>query len=338
MRGSARGPRAGWPAPGRAAGGTRGAARRRSFGASSRPSERSAGRGRRRRRADRRPADGGDGDERARCRLEDDWRRPGRLGADDRHPDAPRVGLAAGGRDRLAGAAPSVISATGPRPHRGRLGASGRPLRAPSPSPARSGSRGGPAALGRRRAPAAPGAPRRAAPAPPRRLRSAPAVPVLADPAGRQRAGTERRVGGHEAMERQGGLDAADLGLVEGPPEPVDRRVAVAGVDHHLGDQVVVLGRHPVARLDAPCPPGRPGPTASASARPGPGVGREVPARILGRQADLDRVARRLGGPGGRRERRLRQRPARRPGTAAPGRCPGRTRARSRRARPGAAC
>ena len=38
-----------------------------------------------------------------------------------------------------------------------------------------------------------------------------------------------------------------DLGLVERPAEAVDGGVPIPGVDHDLGDEVVVVGRDPVA-------------------------------------------------------------------------------------------
>ena len=42
-------------------------------------------------------------------------------------------------------------------------------------------------------------------------------VPVLGNPAGRQVGGLERGIADDVAIERQGRLDAPDLGLVEGP-------------------------------------------------------------------------------------------------------------------------
>ena len=131
------------------------------------------------------------------------------------------------------------------------------------------------------------------------------AVPVLVHPAGRQLAppGT-RRSRATNAVERQGRLDAADLGLVERAPEPVDGRVAVAGVDHELGDQVVVLGRRPGPRPRSPCRRGRPGPAGITQRPTRPGRRGEVAGRVLGRDADLDRVARRRRRALGRGERR----------------------------------
>ena len=88
------------------------------------------------------------------------------------------------------------------------------------------------------------------------------AVPVLVDPAGRQVGVAKRAAPGDEPVERERGLDAADLGLVERAPQAVDRRVAVRAVDHELRDQVVVVGRHALPRLDARCRPGCPDRTA----------------------------------------------------------------------------
>ena len=113
---------------------------------------------------------------------------------------------------------------------------------------------------------------------------------------------------GHEPVERQRRLDPGDLGLVEGASKPRDRRGPVAGVDHDLGDEVVVLGRDPVAGLDAGVDPdartGRHDPATDPA-----GCRRELARRVLRRDPDLDRVAGRLGGPSGRGERLGRQRP-----------------------------
>ena len=99
---------------------------------------------------------------------------------------------------------------------------------------------------------------------------------------------------GHEAVEGQGRLDAGDLGLVEGPHEPPDGSRSILGVDHDLGDQVVVLGRDAVTGLDGRVDPdawaGRHGPAADATRGRG-----KVAGRVLGRDPDLDGVARRLG-------------------------------------------
>ena len=120
--------------------------------------------------------------------------------------------------------------------------------------------------------------------------------------------------------------------------EPVDRRVAVAGVDHDLGDQVVVVGRHAVARLDGRVDPDararRHDPAADPARRR-----REVARRILGGDADLDRVARR-GRPPARPAASAASdsgRPAARSELLADD-VEAATRARSRRARPGAGC
>ena len=64
------------------------------------------------------------------------------------------------------------------------------------------------------------------------------------------RPGRERGIAGDGSVERQRRLDAADLGLVERPPQAGDRGRTVGRVDHELGDQRVVVGRHPLARLD----------------------------------------------------------------------------------------
>ena len=95
---------------------------------------------------------------------------------------------------------------------------------------------------------------------------------------------------GDEPVERQGRLDAADLGLVERPPQAVDRGVAVVVDDHELGDQGVVVGRDAVAGLDAGVDPdARAGGHLPAARRAG--RRREVAGRVLGGEADLDRVA-----------------------------------------------
>ena len=82
----------------------------------------------------------------------------------------------------------------------------------------------------------------------------------------------EGRAAGHEPVERQGRLDAADLGLVERPAETGDRRSAVPGVDQDLGDQVVVLGgtRSPAS---IPVSTRTPGPAGMTQRRTRPGVG-----------------------------------------------------------------
>ena len=64
-----------------------------------------------------------------------------------------------------------------------------------------------------------------------------------------------------------GRLDAADLRLVERTAQPVDGGVAVVGVDHQLGDQVVVVGGDTVPRLDVRCRPGHRDRRASPSGR-----------------------------------------------------------------------
>ena len=131
---------------------------------------------------------------------------------------------------------------------------------------------------------------------------------MLLDPAGGQLGLGEGRAAGHEPVERQGRLDAADLGLVERPAEARDRRSAVPGVDHDLGDQVVVLGRDPVAGLDpgvdTDARAGRHHPAPDPAGRRG-----EVAGRVLGRDPDLDRVPCRLGRPRGGGERLVGQRP-----------------------------
>ena len=72
-------------------------------------------------------------------------------------------------------------------------------------------------------------------------------IPVLPHPPCRQVPRTETLVAGHAPVERQGRLQPADLGLIERPSQSGDGLVAIAGVDHDLGDQVVVLGRDPLA-------------------------------------------------------------------------------------------
>ena len=80
-------------------------------------------------------------------------------------------------------------------------------------------------------------------------------------------------VPGDPAMERQRGLDPGDLGLVEGAAQPVDGAGPVRGMDHDLGDEVVVLGRDPVP-LDRPVSTRTPGAGRHRSSdRTGPGVG-----------------------------------------------------------------
>ena len=74
-----------------------------------------------------------------------------------------------------------------------------------------------------------------------------------------------------EPVERERGLDPADLGLVERPAEAVDRRIAVVGVDHDLRDEVVVVRRHDVTRrdrrVDADARSGRHDPAADTTRR-----------------------------------------------------------------------
>ena len=133
------------------------------------------------------------------------------------------------------------------------------------------------------------------------------AVPRLGHPVGRQVRGGETRVSGHESVERQGGLDAGDLGLVEGAPEAVDGGEPVAGVDHDLGDQVVVVGRDAVALphpgVDADARAFRHDPVAYP-----PRAGGEVAGRVLGGQPNLDGMTHRRrrpvrGGQDGVRQR-----------------------------------
>ena len=141
-----------------------------------------------------------------------------------------------------------------------------------------------------------------------------------------------------EPVERQRRLDPADLRLVERAPQAVDRRIAVGRVDHQLGDEVVVVRRHAVARLDRACRRGRPGRTASTQRPTRPGVGANArdgsSAAIRTSIAWLAGVAARSAG------RDDRPRSAARPprcGTAR-ARCRRPRRARSRRAPPGGAC
>ena len=118
------------------------------------------------------------------------------------------------------------------------------------------------------------------------------------------------------------------------------RRMAAApilGVDHDLGDQVVVLGRDAVAGLDGRVDPdtgaGRHLPAADAPGRRG-----EVAGRVLGGDPDLDGVTGRLGRACRGGDGLGRRAGARRPARTARGRCRGRRPARSRHAPPGAGC
>src|SRR4051812_45987565 len=98
---------------------------------------------------------------------------------------------------------------------------------------------------------------------------------------------------GDESVEREGRLDAGNLGLVEGATQPVDGGKSISGMDHHLGDKVVVVGRDEVVL---------PHPGVDTDARafwhhPAPDPTRawgEVSRWILSRQPDLDRMARRF--------------------------------------------
>ena len=91
--------------------------------------------------------------------------------------------------------------------------------------------------------------------------------------------------------------------------QPGDRRGPVGVDDHELGDERVVVRRDPVARPDAGVDPdARPGrhlPAADPARRRG-----EVAGRVLGREADLDRVAVGRRGALGRGEHARRQRAA----------------------------
>ena len=99
----------------------------------------------------------------------------------------------------------------------------------------------------------------------------------------------------HEAVERQGRLDAGDLCLVKGPPQTVDGRQAILAVDKDLRHQIVVVRRDPVPIDDPGVDPyawtRRHDPPADTSGRRG-----EVSRRVLGRQANLDGMAVRIGG------------------------------------------
>ena len=100
----------------------------------------------------------------------------------------------------------------------------------------------------------------------------------------------------HGSMEGQRRLDTPDLGLIQGPAQPVDGVVATPGVDHDLGDEVVVLGGHLIpsleSRIDADARPTRHGPARQPAGRRS-----EVPAGIFGADANLDRVATGVGRP-----------------------------------------
>ena len=138
---------------------------------------------------------------------------------------------------------------------------------APGCRPGLAAGRGGPEAAGRWR----PDRPRASRPWPPAGLRRP--VPVLPDPAGRQLAGrgtpgSGRRTGG------TAGSSGSPRSRSRRAPGAAGRwRLAVAGVDQDLGDEVVVLGRDPVAGLDRRCRPGRPGPAGITHRRTRPGVG-----------------------------------------------------------------
>jgi hypothetical protein len=121
------------------------------------------------------------------------------------------------------------------------------------------------------------------------------AVPLLGDPARGQVGSAERLGAGNEPVERQGRRHAPDLCFGERAVQPVDGGVPIDGVDHQLGDEVVVLGWDGVAgdhgRVDPDPRAGRHHPVADPA-----GGGGEVPTRVLCRQPDLDGMAVRRGG------------------------------------------
>ena len=99
------------------------------------------------------------------------------------------------------------------------------------------------------------------------------AVPVGVDPTRGHVAVAERSAARDEPVEGQRGLDAADLRLVERPPQGVDRGVAVLAVDHDLRDEVVVVRRDesPAAIAVSTLTPGPDGITHRPT-RPGVGA------------------------------------------------------------------
>ena len=160
-------------------------------------------------------------------------------------PAAVGPAIVVGGRGRGP-----LMPATGPRRGRARPSATLRPIRRRRGSPAcrrRRTRRSRRSARRRARPPARP----RARQPGRRAARARRAVPVGVDP-GRGEVGRvdEPRLGQHRPVERQRGLDAADLRLGDGPAQAGDRGRPVLRVDHQLGDQRVVLGRDPLAGLD----------------------------------------------------------------------------------------
>src|ERR1700693_586153 len=103
-------------------------------------------------------------------------------------------------------------------------------------------------------------------------------------------AGQELRVLDEPAEERQRRLDSGDLVFRERPGETGDRPRAVGSGDDQFAEHRVVIERHGAALLDADVVA-----NAGAGRQPQRGDlswrGGEVPARILGVHAALDRVA-----------------------------------------------
>src|SRR3712207_2004879 len=90
-------------------------------------------------------------------------------------------------------------------------------------------------------------------------------------------------------MQRQRRLEPHEGELVQGPRTPPDRGLAVSGVHDELGEERVVMRRDLVAGVEV-----RVHPDAGAAGRvvelDGPGLGQEVAPRVLGVDAELDRV------------------------------------------------
>ena len=244
----------------------------------------------------------------------------------------------------------------------GRLGVDGRPRRQPGhrsilgPGP-RAASHPAPQ---RRRRPSAPGRRRRSAAAPAPGAADAPARrPPRGRPRAAPRATASRRAASPsqfastQPVERSAARNAAlratkrwNGSVVWTPPISVSssarRRRSIAASRSApwtitFAIEVVVVRRHAVARLDR-------GVDADARARwhhpPADATRRrrERPRRILGGDADLDRVTRRVAArPGGRDDVGAERRARPRRGTAR-ARCRRPRRAPSRRAPPAAAC
>ncbi len=118
-------------------------------------------------------------------------------------------------------------------------------------------------------------------------------------------------------MEGQRRLDTAHHGFVEGPGESLQGEVTRSVDDHQLRDERVVVGRDPIAGLDAGVY-ADPGSARHLPSGDPAWSRREVASGILGRQPDLDRVTPGLCRPLGGVEDRLAQWASRRDGELLP--------------------